>query len=37
MPLGLLPTFLVPLIIATHVLLFVLLRRDRREADAAPV
>ena len=29
LPLGLLPTFLVPLIIATHVLLFVLLLRKR--------
>ncbi len=37
MPLGLLPTILVPLIIATHVLLFVLLRRARQVADAAPV
>jgi hypothetical protein len=31
-PLGLLPTFLVPLIIATHILLFVLLLRERPAA-----
>lgn len=37
MPLGLLPTFLVPLIIASHVLLFALLCRGRGESDAAPV